>query len=64
MKLYVTISMFKGLMNEVHVYQSEKSALNMETEWLEKTGIRDDISREAKFGEGTEFHIVETELNM
>lgn len=63
MKVYVTVALFKGLMDEVHVYRSEKSALNRETEWLEKTGIRDDISREAKFGEGTEFHIVETKLN-
>ena len=63
MKVYVTIALFKGLMDVVHVYQSEKSALHMETEWLRKTGIRNDISREAKFGEGTEFHIVETELN-
>ena len=63
MKVYVTIALFKGLMDEVLVYRSEKSALNRETEWLHKTGIRDEISREAKFGEGTEFHIVETELN-
>ena len=64
MKVYVTIALFKGLMDEVYVYQSEKTALHMETTWLEKTGIRDEQSREAKFGEGTEFHIVETELNM
>jgi len=63
MKVHVTIALFKGLLDEVHAYQSEKSAQNMETVWLEKMGIKDEISREAKFGEGTEFHIVETELN-
>ena len=64
MKVYVTVALFKGLMDEVYVYQSEKSARNLETVWLYKMGIVDEQSREAKFGEGTEFHIVETKLNM
>ena len=63
MKVFVTIALFKGLMDEVNVFDSEIAALHMETVWLEKMGIKDEISREAKFGEGTEFHIVETELN-
>ena len=62
MQVYVTIELFKGLVESVQVFEMEESARQLETEWLNKTGIKDAMGREAKAGEGTEFHVVETVL--
>lgn len=62
MKVFVTIELFRGLLESVHAFELEAPARRLETEWLKKMDIHDATGREAKAGEGTEFHVVETEL--
>jgi len=63
MKTQVTISIFKGLINDVNVYKTEKQALRKEKKWLKEMNVTDDNKREALALNGTEFRIFECELN-
>ena len=45
MKVYVTIELFQGLVNEVHVFQHCHSAEQAMQKWKEEQNIRDEIDR-------------------
>lgn len=58
-KVFVTVELFQGLLEEVRVFKSCKSADENEQKWLSRHDITDEISRECKAANGTEFHIFE-----
>jgi len=63
MKVQVTISIFKGLIDDVNVYSEEKQASRKEKKWLKELEVKDDNKREALSFNSTEFRIFECELN-
>jgi hypothetical protein len=48
--------------DKVKVFLTPESAKKAEQKWLRRHGIRDDIDREAKAGNGTEIILMECEL--
>lgn len=63
MNLYVTVEQHQGVIAEIHAYRTEESADEAERQWLKKYDIHDEISREGKAQNGTEFLIWECELS-
>lgn len=61
-KVFVTVELFQGLLEEVRTFKSCKSADEAERKWLSGHDITDEISRECKAGNGTEFHIFECQI--
>jgi len=56
-KVYVTIECVQGIIADVRVFQTESAADLVDQKWLTENSIRDDIDRECKARNGTEFHI-------
>jgi len=64
MQVFVTISLFQGLLDEVNVYAKEAQALKKESKWLKQLEVTDDDKREALSFNGTEFQIHECNLKI
>lgn len=60
--VFVTVELFQGIIHQVRAFSSEKSADKAEKDWLDEQGITDEISRECKAQNGTEFHIIKCEI--
>jgi hypothetical protein len=58
-KVFVTVELFQGNLEEVRAFKSCKSADEAQQKWLAGHDISDEISRECKAANGTEFHIFE-----
>lgn len=54
MKVFVTVSLMKGLFDEVKVLRSRKAAERVERMWLKEQGIFDEMVHEGKAQNGTE----------
>ena len=62
MTIYVTVEMCRGLVAEMHVFMSRQGAKEEEGRWLAEHDINTGEDREAKAGNGMEFHLVEASL--
>lgn len=62
MKVYVTVETCQGFVHEAMAYLTEESAHNAEKTWLKTMDIKDDLDRQAKADNGTEFLVFEAEL--
>ena len=60
--IYVTIEMLQGNIAEIRAYWNEQLAQIAEQQWLKDNDIEDEIHREAKAQNGTEFHVYECML--
>ena len=60
--VFVTIELFQGVVHQVMVFKSEKSAEKAEIDWLTEQGTNDEISRECKAQNGIEFHVFQCEI--
>lgn len=57
--VHVTVEIFQGIIHEVRVSKSQEQAEIVEKDWLVENDIEDEISREGKAANGTEFKIFE-----
>ena len=62
MTVFVAVELFQGVVNEVNVFLTQESAQKAEQYWLKEHGITDDIGRECKAQNGTEFIVRECEV--
>lgn len=62
MTIYVTVETCQGIVHEATAYLTEESAQAAEKVWLKTMEIKDDLDRQAKTDNGTEFLIFEAEL--
>lgn len=62
MTVYVTVELCQGLFVESGVYASLQGAKEAEARWLAAHRIDDRETRQAKADNGTEFHVIETQL--
>ncbi len=60
--IYVTIEMLQGNIAEVRAYWNEHLAKIVEQRWLKDNDIRNELDREAKAQNGTEFYVYECTL--
>jgi len=60
--VFVAVELYKGIVGEVRAFKSLESAEEAENKWLAEAGIEDEISRECKAGDGTEYHVFECQL--
>ena len=59
MKVFVAVRLMQGVLDEVRVVRSRKAAERVEREWLVEQGIVDEMGREGKAQNGTEFFVRE-----
>ena len=64
MTVYVTMDIFQGVVNDINVFLTEKSAQKIEQEWLQRHNVNDDVDRECKSQNGTELIIYECKLRL
>ena len=64
MTIYVCLDIFQGVVNDIQVFLSEKSALKIEQEWLKKHDVKDDVDRECKANNGIELIFYECKLRL
>jgi hypothetical protein len=62
MTVYVVVELFQGIVNNVNIFLKRESAEQAEQQWLKEHGITDDVGREGKAQNGTEFIVRECEL--
>ena len=62
MKIYVTVELFQGLVEQIQAFRSCDGAEEAERVWLKRNRNTDDIGREAKSMNGIEFHVRDCEL--
>ena len=60
--IYVTIEMLQGNIAEVRAYWNEHLAQIAEQQWLKDNNINNNLDRDAKAQNGTEFHVYECPL--
>lgn len=60
--IHITIELFQGNIADVHAYWNEHLAQIAEKRWLKDNGIKDELDREGKAQNGTEFHVYECTL--
>lgn len=60
--IYVTIELLQGNIAEVRAYWNEHMAGIAEQRWLKDNNIKDELDREGKAQNGTEFHVYECTL--
>jgi len=64
MTVYVTLDIFHGVVNNIYVFLTEKSAQKIEQEWLKKHEVKGEIERECKAQNGIELIIYECKLRL
>jgi len=62
MTIHVTVEVHQGVIAKVRVFRNEVSAGSAEKEWLRQMSIQDEIGRQCKSDDGTEFLIFQTKL--
>jgi len=62
MNVYVAVEVFQGLVTETNVFLGQESAEQAEQQWLKEHGITDDVGRECKAQNGTEFIVRECDV--
>jgi|GEM_PF-1894097 len=62
MTVYVIVELFQGMVNEVNAFLKRESAERAEQQWLEEHGITDDVGRECKAQNGTQFIVRECDV--
>jgi len=60
--IYVTIELLQGNIAEVRAYWNEHMAQISEQRWLKDNDIKNELDREAKAQNGTEFHVFQCEI--
>jgi len=64
MTVHVVVELFQGVVNEISVFLTRESAEQAEQEWLKDHGITDDLGRECKAQNGTEFIVRQCQLRV
>jgi hypothetical protein len=64
MKIYVTVETFKGVIDDVCVFETKKQAKRKEQRWLKALKVNDDATREQLSFNCTEFQIHECNLKI
>jgi len=64
MTIYVCLDIFQGVVNDIQVFLSEKSALKIDQEWLKKHEVKGEVDRECKAQNGTELIIHDCKLRL
>ena len=59
MKVHVTVELYQGVVNEVHVFRHQISAEQVEQKWREEHFIENEADLQCKEMNGIEFHIFE-----
>ncbi len=62
MNVFVTVDLFKGLLNEIKVFGTRAAAEKAEQDWLRENDITDETGREGKAQNGTEVFVQECEV--
>jgi hypothetical protein len=62
MTLFVAAELFQGVVNDVRVLFTQESAEKAEQGWFSVNAITDDVGRERKGQNGTEFTVHEWEV--
>lgn len=64
MNVYVTVETCQGIVSAARVFRRHADARNAEHAWLQENGIDDEDAREAKSGNGIEFLVFSTRLEL
>ena len=62
MIVHVIVEIFQGIVNDVKVFSSEKSANKAETAWLKEHDITSKVDHEGKAQNGTELLLFQCEV--
>ena len=64
MKVCVTVDICQGVVDDIQVLLTEKSALEIEQTWLQSHDVKNELDRQCKAQNGTELLIFECQLRL